>query len=125
MNTNTQWKYLEPRPCSHYRQLFIKGTRIRAEILYSLTVPSAETGEVYSPEEVAADYDLPIEAVQEAIAYCQSNPPEIAYDHRREERLIEAHGMNHPDYKKDPTKYYRVLTPEERLRIDADEPLPG
>ena len=33
-----------------------------------------------TPEEVAADYDLPVEAVQEAIAYCETNPPEIADD---------------------------------------------
>ena len=33
-----------------------------------------------TPEEIAADYNLPLEAVQEAIAYCESNPPELAED---------------------------------------------
>ena len=36
--------------------------------------------ETMTPEEIAADYSLPLEAVLEAIAYCQSNPPEIAED---------------------------------------------
>jgi len=56
MGTENSYKYLERRPCSLYKQLFVKGTRIRAEILYSLTIPSEEDGEVYTPEEVAASY---------------------------------------------------------------------
>lgn len=124
MSAEKQYKYLEPRPCSLYRQLFIKGTRIRAEILYGLTIPS-EDGELYTPEEVAADYGLPLEVVLEAIEYCRSDPPEIAIDHAREERLIEASGMNHPDYKSNPKKYYRLLSPEEWVKLTKDEPLPG
>src|SRR5579884_261965 len=112
MSTQRQWKHLEPRPCSMYRQLFIKGTRIRADVLYGLTVPSVD-GEVYTPEEVAEHYGLPLEVVQEAIEYAGSDPPEIAADYAREERIMEATGMNHPDYKYNPKKYYRHLTPEE------------
>ena len=125
MSAENSYKYLERRPCSLYKQLFVKGTRIRAEILYSLTIPSEEDGEVYTPEEVAASYGLPLEVVQEAIAYCESNPPEILADHAREERIAEATGMNHPDYKYNPKKYYKILTPEERARLLNDETLPG
>jgi uncharacterized protein (DUF433 family) len=124
MSTEKTYKHLEPRPCSLYRQLFVKGRRIRAEILYGLTLPS-EDGEVYTPEEVAEDFGLPLEVVQEAIAYCASNPPEIALDRAREERLMEASGMNHPDYKYNPKAHYRMLTPEEWARLTEDEPLPG
>ena len=124
MSTQRTYKHLEPRPCSLYRQLFVKGTRIRAEILYGLTVP-AEDGEVYTPEEVAADYGLPLDVVLEAIEYCRSDPPEIAADHAREERLMEASGMNHPDYKNNPAKYYKMLTPQEWARLTDDEPLSG
>lgn len=124
MDTKREWRYLAPRPKSRYRQLFIKDTRIRAEILYSLTVP-AEDGEVYTAEEVAGWYGLPVDAVREAIEYCRSNPPEIAADHAREERIMEASGMNHPDYKNDPKKYYRLLSPQEIARIDQDDSLPG
>jgi hypothetical protein len=38
-----------------------------------------------TPEEIAADYQLPLEAVQEAIAYCRSNPSEIAEDFAQDE----------------------------------------
>jgi uncharacterized protein (DUF433 family) len=124
MSTEKTYKHLERRPCSYYKQLFVKGTRIRAEILYGLTIP-ADDGEVYTPEEVAADYNLPLEVVLEAIEYCASNPPEIAEDHAREERFAEASGQNHPNYKYNPKAHYKILTPEERARIANDEPLPG
>jgi uncharacterized protein (DUF433 family) len=110
--TTTTWIYLAPEPKSFYRQLFIKGRRIRARTLYGLYM-SAE--EPLTPEEIAAEYDLPLEAVKEAIAYCQSNPPEIADDFRREEALMEAAGMNDSDY-----KYHgkpKVLSPEEMARL--------
>jgi hypothetical protein len=68
-----------------------------------------------SAEEIARDYSLPIEAVKEAIAYCQSNPPEIEGDFRREEALMEATGMNDPDYKYHSTP--KVIPSEKRARI--------
>ena len=124
MSAKTIYQYLEARPDSLYRQLFIKGTRIRAEILYGLTIPS-EDGEVYTPEEVAEGYDLPLPVVLEAIAYCQSNPPEIAADHARGERILEASGMNHPDYKYTPGKYSKRLSAQEWARLTDDDALPG
>src|SRR5260221_3331971 len=81
--TTPHWNYLAPNPKSAYRQMFVKGTRIRARVLYGLHM-SAE--EPMQPEVIAADYDLPLDAVLEAIAYCQSNPREIAEDFAREER---------------------------------------
>ena len=80
--TPTNWKYLEPRPKSFYRQLFIKGTRIMARSLYGWHVNEEEP---MTPEQLAAEFNLPLEAVREAIAYCESNPPEIEQDFRREE----------------------------------------
>jgi uncharacterized protein (DUF433 family) len=126
MCNNHQYKYLDRKPGSSYKQLFVKGRGISARALYGQTVSSTSDGFRRTPEEVAADYGLPIEAVLEAIAYCESNPSEIAEDFRREERLMEATGMNHPDYKWNPKKYYKILDPAERARIlDGDEPLPG
>ena len=96
MNATMTWKHLEPNPKSLYRQLFIKGTRLRARIVYGMYM-SAE--EPMTPQEIATECQLPLEAVQEAIAYCQSDPPEIKKDSEREERLVEASGMNDPEYK--------------------------
>ena len=114
MNPNpaTTWKYLAPNPKSAYKQLFLKGRRIRARDLYGRYM-SAE--EPMTPAEIAADYNLPLEVVEEAIAYCQTDPPEIKEDFEREERIMEATGMNDPDYKYGGK--YRILSPEERLRL--------
>src|SRR5262245_4457217 len=108
MSTATTYQYLEPRPCSSYRQLFIKGTRIRAEIVGRAALLPPGHDEYRTPEQVAADWNLPVEAVEEAVRYCASNPVEIAYDHRREDLIIDAHGINHPDYYKDPKKHYML-----------------
>ncbi len=109
--TATQWVYLAPNPKSAYQQLFLKGTRIRAEIIYGLTVDGSEP---MTPEQVAADYDLPLEAVREAIAYCESKPPEIDEDHRREEARMRATGMDDPNYNGRP----RLLSAEEIARLE-------
>src|SRR6516225_9955728 len=109
----TSWNYLEPNPKSAYKQLFVKGTRIRARVLYGEAMNEEDPRTV---EQIAADYGLPIEAVQEAIAYCQGNPPEIEDDFRREEALMEATGMNDPNY-----KYHgkpKILSAQEIAQID-------
>jgi uncharacterized protein (DUF433 family) len=108
----TTYQFLAPNPKSAYKQLFIKGTRIRAEVIYGMTVDGSEP---MTPEEVAAEFGLPMEAVQEAIDYCRSNPPEIAEDHRGEEIVMEATGMNDPNYKLGGK--YKLLSPEERARL--------
>ena len=97
---------------SSYKQLSIKGRRIKARTLYGRYM-SAE--DPMTPEEIAADYDLSLEAVKEAIAYCQTNPPEIREDFEQEERIMEATGMNHPDYKYGGK--YRALSSQERARL--------
>jgi uncharacterized protein (DUF433 family) len=109
---NAGWTYLAPNPKSSYKQLFLKGTRIRAEAIYGLTVDGSEP---LTPEQVAAEFGLPLEAVREAIAYCQSDPPEIREDHRREEAVMQATGMNDPEYKYGGK--YKVLSPQERARL--------
>ncbi len=90
--SQTQWKYLEAHPQSSYQQLFVKGTRIRAEIVYSWLV-DVDPGDEMTPEQLAADVHLPVEAVREAIAYCESDPPEIREDHRRETEHFQALGV--------------------------------
>ena len=111
-STSITWHYLAPNPKSCYKQLFVKGTRIRARVLYGMFMSAAEP---MTPEETAAAFNLPLEAVQEAIVYCRSNPPEIAKDFEREERLMEASGMNDPEYKCGGR--FKVVTPEEVARI--------
>jgi hypothetical protein len=68
-----------------------------------------------SVEEIAAEYRIPVEAVREVIAYCQSDPPELAEDYAREAALMEATGMNQPNYKCQPRP--KLLTPQDRLDL--------
>jgi uncharacterized protein (DUF433 family) len=109
MNTNS-YKYLTRKPKSVYQQLFIKDRWISARTLYGKYVREESP---LTPEEIAADYELPLDAVLEAIAYCASNPPELAQDYARDEALMEATGMNDPNYDGRP----KVLTPQEMARL--------
>ena len=110
--STTAWQYLAPNHKSNYKQLFLKGRRIRARDLYGHFM-SAE--EPWTPEFIAEQYGLPLEAVKEAIAYCQTDPPEIREDFEREERKMEVTGMNDPDYQYGGK--YRLLSPQERARL--------
>jgi uncharacterized protein (DUF433 family) len=107
---STTYTHLAPNPKSAYKQLFIKGTRIRAEVVYGMTVDGSEP---MTPEQVATEFNLPMEAVREAIAYCESNPAEVSEDHAAEEALLEATGMNDPNYRGSP----KVLSPQEIARL--------
>jgi hypothetical protein len=80
MGEKCQYEYLGPWPGSHYRQYFYKKRKIRAETLYQATLgPDAR-----SPEEVAADYDIPVAAVREAIHYCLHHEDTLRQDRERE-----------------------------------------
>ena len=89
-----QYQYLEPRPRSHYRQLWIKGRHIRAEVLYRLTVGA----EPRTPEEVAQDYNLPVEAVQEAIDYAVRNQKVLEAERARETVRMQQLGLDQPPF---------------------------
>ena len=66
MAVQTSYKFLAPRPGSHYRQWFLQGRNLRAEILYRATIgPEPRT-----LDEIADDYGVPREAVEEAVDYC-------------------------------------------------------
>ena len=88
----TQWKHLEAHPQSSYKQLFVKGTRIRAEVVYSWYY-DVDPPDMKTPEQLAADVNLPVEAVREAIAYVESDPPEIREDLRRQTEHLQALGV--------------------------------
>jgi uncharacterized protein (DUF433 family) len=111
-SVSTTWKYLSPNAKSCYKQLFVNGTRIRARVLYGMFMSADEP---MTPEEIAAEFGLPIEAVNEAIAYCRGQPPEIAEDFEREERLMAASGTNRPDAVHGSS--FRLVPPEEVARI--------
>jgi uncharacterized protein (DUF433 family) len=94
MAVHTTYRFLEPRPRSHYQQLFVRGRNLRAESLYRATRgPDPRT-----PEEVAADFGVPLEAVHEAMHYCLHNDEVLQRE--REELLAEIgrRGLDKPPY---------------------------
>jgi uncharacterized protein (DUF433 family) len=94
MSVQVEYQYLEPRPRSNYRQLWVKGRHMRAEVLYRCTVgPEPRT-----PEEVARDYDLPVEVVLEAIDYSIRNKDLLDAERAREQANIKARGLDKPPY---------------------------
>ena len=94
MAEHVEYKYLQPkRGGSNYRQLFVNG-RIRAEVLYRETVGR----EPLSPEEVAREYNLPVEAVLEAIDYSVRNKELLVTERAREELGMRARGLDKPPY---------------------------
>lgn len=105
------YKFLARKPRSVYRQLFVKDRWVAARTLYGLYVNLSAP---MTPEEIAADYNLALEAVREAIAYCESDPPELAQDQAREEAVMRATGMDRPDYRGEP----RLLSPQEMARLN-------
>jgi hypothetical protein len=117
MSTATIYRYLEPHFGSSYKQHFIKGTKLRASIIYSAAYQRGTDCD-RTPEQVAEDYGIPVEAVYEAIRYCESKPVEVAYDQRRADLFFEAIGANHPEYKFRPRELYRPMTAEARTRIN-------
>lgn len=89
MSEQNQYKYLTPKRGSNYRQLFVNG-RIRAETIYRETVGL----EPLSPEEVAREWDIPVEAVLEAIDYCVRNKELLDQERAEEQASIKAHGLD-------------------------------
>jgi hypothetical protein len=87
MVDHTEYKFLQRKRGSNYRQLFVNG-RIRAEVLYRETVGR----EPLTPQEVAREYNVPVEAVLEAIDYCVKNNELLDVERAREEAWIQATG---------------------------------
>ncbi len=108
MTTRGQYQHLDPRPGSQYRQLWVKGRHIRTEVLYRLTVGV----EPRTPEEIAQDYDLPVEIVHEAIDYARHNQALLEAERAREEARMQRLDLHKPPLS--------LL-----IRSQTHEPLPG
>jgi uncharacterized protein (DUF433 family) len=90
--TEPQYQHLEPRPGSNYRQFFLRGRRIRAAV-----VDEAIHGpDPFTPEEFAREYQVPLEAVLEALDYVARNRPLIEQERDREAARLRARGLEGP-----------------------------
>jgi uncharacterized protein (DUF433 family) len=69
VSANTTYQWLEPKPYKRFtRQLGIRGRNMTVWNLVADVVVSGRT-----PQEVADDYRLPLEAVNEALEYYEAN----------------------------------------------------
>ncbi|MGP0064548.1 MAG: hypothetical protein ACLQGP_13245, partial [Isosphaeraceae bacterium] len=87
--TQPQYQHLEARPGSNYRQLWLKGRRIRAAVFYE----EIHGPEPRTPEELARDYEIPLEVILEALDYATRNLPLIEQERQREAARIRAREM--------------------------------
>ena len=79
------YKYLREDPWSRTRLLFVADPRkLRADYIYGQSIGA----EARTPEELAADLELPMEAVLEAIDYCTHNADLIRAERERENALL-------------------------------------
>jgi uncharacterized protein (DUF433 family) len=90
--THTKYLHLEPRPGSNYRQLFLKGRRIRAAVVHE----AVHGPDPLTPEEFASDYDVPLAAVREALDYVAQNLPLIEQEREREADDVRVRGLDRP-----------------------------
>jgi hypothetical protein len=83
------WKYLAPRAEGSRRQLFLKGRRLSAANVWLDMLTNDRT-----KAETAENWDLPIDAIEEIILYCESNRPLIDMEAQEAARILREHG-NH------------------------------
>ncbi len=82
------WKHLVVRRHPWRKQLYLKGRNMTVRILVGTIKANGLT-----EEQAAADQHLPIEAIQEALAYFEANPEVIALDHAYELYLRKIRGL--------------------------------
>lgn len=90
--SKTDYEYLESRPGSFYRELFVRGANLRASRLVSWMV-----AESLSPEQAAADRDLSTQAVLEAIHYVENHREFLAEELDREHQMLRDRGLLEQD----------------------------
>jgi len=87
---NENWTWLVARPHAWRRQLSIKGRRMSAGQLVGHM-----TGNDWTPEETARQFDLPVDAVTEAQRYVEANrdlvDAEAAEDELAAKRMANVH----------------------------------
>lgn len=85
------YPYPEERPDKSSREPFIRGRGIRAS-----TIWHDRYIQMFSPEQIAKDRDLPIEAVYDALAFCRENWEMICAEKEQERQWLEQKGFFNP-----------------------------
>ena len=81
------WKFLVVRKHPWRKQLYIKGRNMTVRQLVG-----GVKANKFSDEQAAGNYNLPVEAIREALEYFEANPEVIALDHATEMYLLSLEG---------------------------------
>ncbi|MEL6928195.1 MAG: hypothetical protein AAFO95_06150 [Cyanobacteria bacterium J06600_6] len=91
MTTNistTQWQYLEPNNSSWRKQYRFKGQRLLPSTVY-FTMQTEDM----TLDEAAYNWDLSVEQISEAIAYCEANQNLLQQDADTEHQYLLDRGV--------------------------------
>lgn len=88
MSTRAAYRHLESRADKRSRELFVRGTGIRASTVWHDRYISRQ-----HPDQIAKDRDIPLTAVYEALAYCQENWESICREKDREREHLRRLGF--------------------------------
>lgn len=97
------YEYLERRPDKSSQELFVRGAGVRASTIWHDRFISR-----FSPDQIARDRDLPLEAVYEALDYCQGSWERICQEKDSEKQELEKRG------------FFRYDLPADRASRDKD-----
>ena len=82
------WQYLVSRPHAWRKQLYIKGHKLLASIVWQDMVANQ-----LSPEQAAENWDLPLPAIYEVIQYCKSHQELLKLEADEERYRLELKGV--------------------------------
>ena len=88
METQTAYQHLVQRSDKQGQELFLRGSGVRASTIWHDRYVSC-----LSPKRIAQGRDLPMEAVLEALAYCQDHWDVICADKAAERTWLAEQGF--------------------------------
>jgi hypothetical protein len=83
------WRWLVSRPHPWRRQLWVKGRKLLASQVWA----DLHTNDL-TPEQAAEEYDLPTQAIEEILRYCEANTAFIALEADEERRRLQDAGVS-------------------------------
>ncbi len=86
--TMPMWVYLSKQDHPWKKQLFIKGRKLHAAAVWTGMIAND-----LSVQEAAENWDLPVDAVEEILDYCQTNRVLLEMEAQEELRILEEKGI--------------------------------
>jgi hypothetical protein len=81
------WHYLEERPHPWRRSLYVKGRRLRA---FNVWMDMKTEGMTF--EDAALNWNLPLDAVEEIVRYCEAHDDLLDWEAGRREKTVDVEG---------------------------------